>query len=73
MIKSEKQKDQLLYNGYAYRKYQENNEKDLIYWRCVQKTCRSSIKTNISVSEIKISPSEHSHNPNPNEISARKI
>ncbi len=61
-IKTAKGKDGIEINDFRYRK-----DKTLvsgeISWRCTNRSCSASLKTNNAVTSIKQAPSEHNHNP----------
>ncbi|KII60902.1 hypothetical protein RF11_13516 [Thelohanellus kitauei] len=46
---------------------------DVTTWRCINKLCRSSLKTNNSHTIITTPPSNHTHASNPETVMKRKI
>ena len=71
IIKSQKGKDLLSYDGFLYRKNTTNKTSQ--NWRCVMKDCRGTVKTLLDYrenSEVK-SGQDHNHAPDPAKQSVR--
>jgi len=67
-VKSNKNKDLLLYSGFLYRKDRKQN--NTIYWRCVESSCKGRIIT--INGEIKSQPkNSHNHVPDPCKIQCK--
>lgn len=68
-VKSNKNKNLLLYGGFLHREDRKQN--NTIYWRCVESSCKGRIIT--INGEIKSQPKENSHNhvPDPCKIQCK--
>jgi hypothetical protein len=68
-VKSNKNKDLLLYSGFLHREDKKQN--NTIHWRCVENSCKGRIIT--INGKIKSQPKENSHNhvPNPCKIQCK--
>ena len=61
VVKSSKNKDQLLLNGYRYHRV----NKSQVIWRCCKNNCAGRVRFNI-IEYVKVT--DHVHAPNPEEI-----
>jgi hypothetical protein len=60
LVKTSKGNDAVLHNGYKFRKDRELNSGE-ISWRCIKKTCRSTIKTSSALLITRDSTNPHNH------------
>ena len=65
LVKSTKGKDMIIYNDYRFRK--DKSAPNKIYWRCINKNCKSRLTTGLDYNQISQNGIEHNHPPSPNE------
>lgn len=69
IIKSQKDKDLLLTDGYRYRKARTNTDGS-VSWRCAETPCRGRVK--VSLQNVMVNVTQHSHAPDPSKNEAQK-
>ncbi|KAF0985893.1 hypothetical protein HZS_1519 [Henneguya salminicola] len=73
MILSDKRKKTSCSSSHLYRIGRENIQNNYIFWRCLLKICRNTMRTSRDGNLILNNTNIHNHAPNPYDLSKRRI